>query len=293
MQFPTRLRRSSATGLLVAVALVLSGCSAETDTQLKRLAMPEAATAEAPAVHTLWIWAWVAAMITGVLVWGLILYASFRYRRRNESEIPVQTRYNLPIEVMYTIAPVIMVLVFFVFTLRAQADVLKDDDNADNVVTVVGQQWSWSFNYNLGYDEESEQYEPRDGEDVVYDVGTAAEPPTLWLVKDQSVQFNLTSPDVIHSFWVPAFLFKMDVIPGRHNSFSVTPTRTGTFEGRCAELCGVRHTRMLFNVKVVDQQEYDDHLASLAERGNTGPALGGAEVNTVTGLEAESNGGEE
>ncbi|WP_082533811.1 cytochrome c oxidase subunit II [Marmoricola sp. Leaf446] len=293
LQFPTRLRRSSATGLLVAVALVLSGCSAETDTQLKRLAMPEAATAEAPAVHTLWIWAWVAAMITGVLVWGLILYASFRYRRRNESEIPVQTRYNLPIEVMYTIAPVIMVLVFFVFTLRAQADVLKDDDNADNVVTVVGQQWSWSFNYNLGYDEESEQYEPRDGEDVVYDVGTAAEPPTLWLVKDQSVQFNLTSPDVIHSFWVPAFLFKMDVIPGRHNSFSVTPTRTGTFEGRCAELCGVRHTRMLFNVKVVDQQEYDDHLASLAERGNTGPALGGAEVNTVTGLEAESNGGEE
>ncbi|ROR90430.1 cytochrome c oxidase subunit II [Nocardioides aurantiacus] len=293
LQFPTRLRRSLATGLLVAVALVLSGCSAETDTQLKRLAMPEAATAEAPAVHTLWIWAWVAAMITGVLVWGLILYASFRYRRRSESEIPVQTRYNLPIEVMYTIAPVIMVLVFFVFTLRAQADVLKDDDNADNVVTVVGQQWSWSFNYNLGYDEETEKYEPRDGEDVVYDVGTAAEPPTLWLVKDQSVQFNLTSPDVIHSFWVPAFLFKMDVIPGRHNSFSVTPTREGTFEGRCAELCGVRHTRMLFNVKVVDQQEYDDHLASLAERGNTGPALGGAEVNTVTGLEPESNGGEE
>ncbi len=292
LQLPTRLRRSSATGLLVVVALVLSGCSAETDTQLKRLAMPEAATLEAPAVHTLWIWAWVAAMATGVFVWGLILFASIRYRRRSETEIPVQTRYNLPIEVMYTIAPVIMVLVFFVFTLRAQADVLKDDDDADNVVTVVGQQWSWSFNYNLGYDEETEAYEPREGEDVVYEVGTAAEPPTLWLVKDQSVQFNLASPDVIHSFWVPAFLFKMDVIPGRHNSFSVTPTREGTFQGRCAELCGVRHTRMLFYVKVVDQQEYDDHLASLAERGNTGPALGGSEVDTVSGLETESNGGE-
>lgn len=292
LRFPTRLRRSSAMALLVAVALVLSGCSAETETQLKRLAMPEAATAEAPAVHTLWIWAWVAAMITGVLVWGLILYASIRYRRRNEAEIPVQTRYNLPIEVMYTIAPVIMVLVFFVFTLRAQADVLEDNDNAENVVTVVGQQWSWAFNYNLAYDEKSESYEPRQGEEVVYDVGTAAEPPTLWLVKDQEVQFNLTSPDVIHSFWVPAFLFKMDVIPGRHNSFSVTPTREGTFQGRCAELCGVRHTRMLFYVKVVDQQEYDDHLASLAERGNTGPALGGDEANTVTGLDPESNGGE-
>ena len=293
LQFPTRLRRSSASGLLVLAVLLLSGCSAETETQLKRLALPEAATLEAPAVHTLWIGAWIAAMVTGVLVWGLILYASFRYRRRSETEIPVQTRYNLPIEVMYTIAPVIMVLVFFVFTLRAQADVLEDDDNADNVVTVVGQQWSWSFNYNLGYDEEGEKYVPREGEEVVYDVGTAAEPPTLWLVKDRSVQFNLTSPDVIHSFWVPAFLFKMDVIPGRHNSFSVTPTREGTFQGRCAELCGVRHTRMLFYVKVVDQQTYDDHLATLAERGNTGPALGGEDAKTITGLESENNGGEE
>ena len=293
LQFPTRLRRSSATGLLVAVALVLSGCSAETETQLKRLAMPEAATAEAPAVHTLWIWAWVAAMITGVLVWGLILYASFRYRRRSETEIPVQTRYNLPIEIFYTLAPVMMVLVFFVFTLRAQGEVLHDEDDADEIVTVVGQQWSWSFNYNLGYDEKSETYESMGGE-TVYEVGTTADRPTLWLVKDKSVQLNLASPDVIHSFWVPAFLFKMDVIPGRHNSFTVTPTRTGTFEGRCAELCGVRHSRMLFDVKVVDQQEYDDHLASLAEQGNTGPALGGSDATTVPGLESgESNGGNE
>ena len=91
-----------------------------------------------------------------------------------------------------------------------------------------------------------------DGDDVVYEGGTTADRPTLWLVKDKSVTIILDSPDVIHSFWVPGFLFKMDVVPGRHNTFTITPTRSGEFEGRCAELCGVYHSRMLFNVKVVD-----------------------------------------
>ncbi len=131
------------------------------------------------------------------------------------------------------------------------------------------------------------------GGDVVYEGGTTADRPTLWLVKDKSVTFNLASPDVIHSFWVPGFLFKLDVVPGRHNTFTVTPTRAGTFEGRCAELCGVYHSRMLFDVKVVDQSAYDAHLKDLADQGNTGPALGGVEVMETPGLESEeSTGGE-
>jgi cytochrome c oxidase subunit 2 len=104
------------------------------------------------------------------------------------------------------------------------------------------------------------------------------------------VKFYLFSPDVIHSFWVPSFLFKMDVVPGRHNSFEITPNRTGTFQGRCAELCGVYHSRMLFNVKVVDQATYDAHLRSLEQQGNTGPALGGSEISSQPGL--DTNGGE-
>ena len=90
---------------------------------------------------------------------------------------------------------------------------------------------------------------------------------------------QLHSPDVIHSFWVPAFLFKMDVIPGRDNHFRFTPTREGKFEGRCAELCGVYHSRMLFNVEVVSADEYADYLKKLQDDGNIGPALGGAEVD--------------
>ena len=89
-------------------------------------------------------------MIVGVVVWGLILYAAFKFRRRHEDEIPVQTRYNLPIEILYTVAPVVMVLVFFYFTVQTQNDVLataSESGEADHTVDVVGQQWSWSFNY--------------------------------------------------------------------------------------------------------------------------------------------------
>jgi cytochrome c oxidase subunit 2 len=289
LKHPLRFRRVALGGLMAATLLFLSGCSADQEGEIKRLAMPIASTKEAPFVHDLWIWSWVAAMITGVVVWGLIFFVSIRYRRRSETEIPIQTRYNLPIEIFYTIAPIMMVIVFFYFTLDTQKQVLHTVKDPDETITVVGQQWSWTFNYNLGYNEDSKKYEAVDGKDVVHEVGTTADRPTLWLVKDKSVTINLASPDVIHSFWVPAFLFKLDVVPGLHNHFSITPTREGTFEGRCAELCGVYHSRMLFNVKVVDQAAYDEHLATLAEQGNTGPALGAKDAGEISGLESDDS----
>jgi cytochrome c oxidase subunit 2 len=291
LRLPPRFRHLVIGGLVATTLLLLSGCTSEQEGQIKRLAMPLASTKEAPAVHDLWMWSWLAAMVTGVIVWGLIIYASIRFRRRSESDIPVQTRYNLPIEIFYTIAPIMMVIVFFYFTLDAQGKVLHDDKTPDETITVVGQQWSWTFNYNLGYDKGKDSYQPTGGE-VVHEGGTTADRPVLWLVKDKSVKINLYSPDVIHSFWVPSFLFKMDVVPGRHNNFAITPTRLGTFEGRCAELCGVYHSRMLFDVKVVDQSDYDAHLATLAEQGNTGEAMGSSQVQQVPGLKSDNNGGE-
>lgn len=289
-----RFRRAALGGLMVATLLFLSGCSADTEGEIKRLAMPIASTKEATQIHDLWMWSWLAAMITGVVVWGLIIFVSIRYRRRSETEIPIQTRYNLPIEIFYTIAPIMMVIVYFYFTVDTQNKVVHDDTSPDETMTVVGQQWSWTFNYNLGYDDKSDTYQPVGGEEVVHEGGTTADRPTLWLVKDKSIKFYLTSPDVIHSFWVPGFLFKMDVVPGRHNNFVLTPTRAGTFDGRCAELCGVYHSRMLFDVKVVDQAAYDAHLEELAAQGNTGPALGASEVDKTPGLAPQdSTGGEE
>ena len=81
--------------------------------------------------------------------------------------------------------------------------------------------------------------------------------PTLVLPVNKVTRFNLHSPDVIHDLGVPGFLMKMDVVPGRVNHFEITPTRIGKYKGRCAELCGVYHSRMLFNVKVVSEADYE------------------------------------
>ena len=124
LELPQRFRRVALGGLMATALLVLSGCSQEQEGQIKRLAMPVASTKEAPHIHDLWMWSWLAAIVTGVVVWGLIFYAAFRYRRRSETDIPVQTRYNLPIEIFYTIAPVMMVIVFFYFTVDTQNKVL-------------------------------------------------------------------------------------------------------------------------------------------------------------------------
>jgi cytochrome c oxidase subunit II len=259
--------------------LLLGACSSAEEISIKRLAQPVGATDRADDIHSLWMGAWLAAMIVGILVWGLIGYSCVKYRRRRDDEIPVQTRYNLPMEILYTVAPVIVVLVFFYFTVVTQNTTLAaaaEGGKADHTVTVVGQQWSWTFNYDK---------DPAlDGKTTVYDGGTTADRPTLYLPVDKTVDIKLRSPDVIHSFWVPSFLFKMDVIPGRDNHFSFTPTLEGTFVGRCAELCGVYHSRMLFTVKVVSEADYASHLEQLQQRGNIGPALGGSEVDQQNGL---------
>ena len=126
----------------------------------------------------------------------------------------------------------------------------------------------------------------------VHDGGTGSYIPTLWLPVGETTRFNLHSPDVIHDFGVPSFLVKMDVIPGRVNKLQVTPTVEGTYAGKCYELCGVSHSRMLFNVEVVSQEEYDAYLGELADAGNTAeqPVLGGGYVREQAGLDDDSEG---
>ena len=297
LELPKRARNLIVGVVTGSAVLLLSGCSVDEGSDIKRLAMPVPASEEAQHMFDLWLWSWLAAMITGVIVWALMGYAVVKYRRRSESEIPVQTRYNLPIEIFYTVAPVMMVIVFFFFTIDTQDKVLhapKDltaaNAQADLNVTVVGQKWNWTFNYTKGSTTVSEP---------VWEAGTPAsgngDGLTLWLVKGQSVSFDLYSADVIHSFWVPAFLFKMDVVPGRQkdNHFTLTPDRSGTFDGRCAELCGVYHSRMLFNVKVTDQASFDAHMQELKDKGNVGVNLGGSYVTTQAGLDELTDGGAE
>jgi cytochrome c oxidase subunit 2 len=94
--------------------------------------------------------------------------------------------------------------------------------------------------------------------------------PTLYLPVNKSVDLELNARDVIHSFWVPAFLQKRDMIPGKTNYIRLTPTREGTYDGKCAELCGEYHSEMLFRVKVVSESEFQAHMNQLRQDGNTG-----------------------
>jgi len=265
----------------VVCLLAVTGCSKDTTDQLKRLGLPEPASDRSDYVSSLWIGAWIACLVTGVVVWGLIAYASVRFRRRRDDEIPRQLRYHLPIEMLYTVAPLVVVAVFFFFTVQKQDKLLADVAHPDHEVIVTAQQWSWTFNY---------VHESATGGTNVYDKGTPAREPQLWLVKDESVNFDLHSPDVIHSFWVPAFYFKMDVIPGRQNSFSMTPTRLGVYQGRCAELCGYLHSEMLFKVHVVTRDAYETHLKALKAAGDTGLVLGGSNSHSIAGLEGGKEG---
>jgi cytochrome c oxidase subunit 2 len=272
-----RFRRLSLLALSSLGLVVLTGCSGEAE----RLGMPEPITEQGEHTLALWQGAWIAALLTGALVWGLIFYAVWRFRRRSDDEVPIQTRYNLPLEIFYTIFPIIMVVVFFSHTVQTQNILTDDTGEPDNEITVVGQQWSWTFNYPHQSDEGS----------WVYEGGTANIVPTLVIPVDETTEFTLVSPDVIHDFGVPGFLMKMDVIPGQENSFRVTPTEEGTFAGKCYELCGVSHSRMLFKVDIVSRTEYEEHLDELAADGNVADSAleGGEFAREQAGLESDES----
>ncbi|WP_069811765.1 aa3-type cytochrome oxidase subunit II [Streptomyces sp. TP-A0874] len=279
----------------LAAGLVLVTATGCTYKDFPRLGMPTPITEEAPRILSLWQGSWAAALATGALVWGLILWSIFFHRRsRTKVEVPHQTRYNMPIEALYTVVPLVIISVLFYFTARDETAILKTSAKPDHVINVVGFQWSWGFNYMENVDgnpstpkklpsevssiADSKLKAVPEGAEGVYDVGTPGERnpqngdpgPTLWLPKGETVQFILTSRDVIHSYWVPAFLMKLDVIPGHTNVFQVTPSKEGTYKGKCAELCGVDHSRMLFNVKIVSPERYQKHLEDLAKKGQTG-----------------------
>lgn len=245
-------------GLLLISAVVLSGCTAN---EAFFFDLPEPASQEATIIQNLWNGSWIAAWAVGIVTWGLMIWAAIAYRRRHANEVPEQTKYNIPIEILYTVVPLIMILGLFWFTARDQSEIMTLSNEEQQTVGVVGFQWSWAFNY---LDED------------VYDIGmpfgegSTGEPPTLYLPVDEKIRFELNSPDVIHSFWVPAFLFKMDVIPGKTNVFELTPDRVGTYAGKCAELCGVDHARMLFQVAVVERPEFNAKMAELRAKGQTG-----------------------
>ncbi len=241
--------------LLGAVVLATAGCQSTTFT---RLGLPEPVTKQGDVVVTLWRGSWIAAFCVGAVVWGLILWAVIFHRKRSDRP-PRQVRYNLPIEIMYTVVPFIMVGVFFFFTARDENYIDRltvAKSQAPVTVTVYGYQWSWQFQYP--------DYKVPGKNTAVTESGQPwpGRLPELVIPDNENVRFNLVSLDVVHSFWIPPFEFKRDLIPGHPNHFVVTPTRTGTFLGHCTEFCGLYHSRMLFWVKIVTPAQFRTWIAA-------------------------------
>jgi cytochrome c oxidase subunit 2 len=246
-----RLARLAALGLLGA--LTLTGCTAPNN-ELWRFGWPEGITEQSQDMRELWTWSVIASLIVGALVWGLILWAVVRYRKRGDA-LPRQTAYNLPLEIVYTILPFLIIAGLFFFTVTVQDRVKETSDEPDETIAVNAFKWNWEFVYP--------ETEGPDGL-AVSTVGTSEEIPILVLPVDRTIRFEVESADVIHSFWVPEFLFKLDVIPGNEdgvaNVFEVTVREEGSYVGRCAELCGTYHAYMNFEVRSVSGDVYDEYL---------------------------------
>ena len=239
------VRLALGAGLL---AVTLGGCSTE---EVLRFGWPKGVTPQAEQMRELWTWSVVAALVVGVFVWGLMFWVIVAYRKRSD-ELPVQTRFNTPIEVIYTIVPILIIAVLFYYTAIAQVYVDKQKENPDVAISVVAFKWNWRFAY------------PRElgaGGRPVETVGTPEQIPILVLPTNKRIRFQETSNDVIHSFWVPDFLFKRDVIPGHPNSFEVSSIdEPGAYVGRCAELCGTYHANMNFEVRAVSWEKYQRYI---------------------------------
>ncbi len=218
----------------LAVAVVgLAGCSAD-------FGSGRGATSQGRDIFGLWQGTFIVALAIAALVWGLILFVIIRYRHRND-ELPTQTQYIIKLELFYTAVPVVIVAVLFGFSWRTQNEVDALVTNPAVTIDVKGFQWQWQFNYR---------------DEGVTITGVPSKDPTMVVPVNRTTRLNLRSPDVIHSFYVPDFLFKRDAIPGVTNRVDITPRDKGTYSGKCAEFCGLDHARMNFVVKVVSMSDF-------------------------------------
>jgi cytochrome c oxidase subunit 2 len=253
--------RLSVGSLLLVVAL--SACSrAEVEDKL-RFGWPRGITEQSQRVRELWTWSTVAALIVGVFVWGLMFWVALVYRRRG-GDLPRQTKYNLPIEALYTVVPFLIVAVLFYYTALTQTYVTDLRPPADTTVSITAFKWNWRFDYD-------DRKDPATNASV-YTIGSSNEVSVVVVPENKNVRFVVNSNDVIHSFWVPETLFKRDVFPAatknQTNEWQLRPEVRGSYVGRCAELCGTYHSQMNFEMRVVTDSEYQRYLDALARFGN-------------------------
>lgn len=233
--------------LIVPALLVLTGCS-----QVSGLGFEENLSSVNDISLSLWQGAWIAAGVVGLITLILIVWPAIFHRKKvGAPEFPKQTQYNVPVEIAYTIIPFIIVAVLFYFTAVKESQIVeKSPTTVAHEIGVEGIQWSWQFSY------------PEGGPKAIV-TGTPAQPPTLYVPLGERVRYTITSNDVVHGFWIPAFMIQIQNLPGVTNHLEFTANKLGTYPGRCNILCGRNHTQMIFSVKVVTPSEYKSYLETL------------------------------
>jgi len=232
---------------LAPALLVLTGCS-----KVSGLGFEEGVSSVNDLSLSLWQGAWIAAGVVGLITLVLIVWPAIFHRKKvGAPDFPKQTQYNVSVEVAYTIIPFIIVAVLFYFTVVQENKIVeKSPTTVAHEIGVEGIQWSWQFSY------------PEAGPKAIV-TGTPAQSPTLVVPLGERVRYTITSNDVIHGFWIPAFMIQIQNLPGVANHLEFTANKLGSFPGRCNMLCGRNHSQMLFTLKVVTPTEYKSYLETL------------------------------
>lgn len=321
----SRLRTFAVAGMLGVLAVGLSGCDWR---DAAGLGWPKGISDQSHASYDLWIISVLAAAVVGTIVFILLFWAMIFHRKKDtDTELPRQFGYNMPLELVLTVIPFAVIAVLFYFTVVVQNKITNIEKNPDVVVDVTAFQWNWKFGYrtidlkdgtaklDLSQPEESARlaskpegkdhhgqerigaiagHDPEDRSYLKFDkietLGTSDEIPVLVLPSHKRIEFDLAAADVVHSFWVPEFLFKRDVMPypdANHSvgQFQVTDLAEGSYVGRCAEMCGTYHSMMNFEVRVVSPDKFTKYVAERqAGKSNAEAmvAIGGEPVATVT-----------
>ncbi len=226
---------------------------------------PGGITSQAHRMHDLYIIVLIVALVVFFPVEGALVYIVFKYRKKNDT-LPSQIHGNNYVEILWTTIPIVIVLILFVFSFRVLQNVEKGAKATDLTVNIEGFQFCWGATYKLN-DLGPGSDPKKTGEVKVFEPNCEAKEPIIRIPVNEPVEFALKSNDVIHSFYVRDFLYKLDVVPGRDNRFKVTAREIGVFDGQCAELCGINHSRMRFQIEVMSRADFDKFIAGLAASG--------------------------
>ncbi len=253
--------------LALAALPGLAGCG---------LTLPLGATDQSREISSLYKVIFVIAVAIFLLVEGLIVYSVIRYRRRpGEDELPPQIHGNTIAEVVWTVVPLVIVVFLFFISWQTLNNVEARSDRPSVTIEVTAFQFDWQFDY------------PDAGVSVI---GTPNQHAEMVIPVGETIRINLTSADVIHAFYVPAFNYKKDAVPGQVNTFEFTVREPGVYRGQCAELCGIYHSRMLLSVRAVQREEFDAWLQSKAAPPAASPSAptGSAPAGDVVRIAAKN-----